>query len=113
MPYSSVRHITHRIMNFYPYKIQAAQQLEWHDSDTLKTFALEFLARIAADGSSPWNILWTDEIYFYLNGPMSVHNCRIWARLYFHEVYAKHLYDTKVTTWCRFTSAFIINTIFV
>lgn len=53
MPYSTVRHIMRRILNFYPYKIKVVHQLERHDPEIRKTFALQFLARTAVDDSWP------------------------------------------------------------
>ncbi|GFV88350.1 hypothetical protein TNCV_1241631 [Trichonephila clavipes] len=55
------------ILNFYPYKIPAVQQLKLHDPDIRKAFSLEFFARMVADDSLPWSILWTDEAHFPLN----------------------------------------------
>ena len=64
VPYSTIRQIMCRVLNFYPYKIQVVQQLGRLDPDTRKTFALQFVARMAVDDSWPWNILWTDEDHF-------------------------------------------------
>lgn len=36
-PYTTVQHIMRRILNIYPYKIQAVQQLELHDPDIHKS----------------------------------------------------------------------------
>ncbi|GFX13328.1 uncharacterized protein TNCV_2907511 [Trichonephila clavipes] len=63
MPYSTVRHIMLKILNFYPYKIQVVQYLKPHGPDTRKTFALEFLGRMAVDDSLPLNILSIGRIF--------------------------------------------------
>ncbi|GFT69587.1 uncharacterized protein TNCV_1298191 [Trichonephila clavipes] len=73
MPYFPVRHIMCKILNFYPYVIQAVQQLKPHDTDTRKTFVLEFLARMVVDDSMPWNILWAEEAHFHLNRQVNSH----------------------------------------
>ena len=49
VPYSTVHHIMRRALNFYPYKIQVAQQLGRLDLDTRKTFALQFLVRMGVN----------------------------------------------------------------
>ncbi|GBN60589.1 hypothetical protein AVEN_209583-1 [Araneus ventricosus] len=79
MPYSTVRKILRRILNFYPYKIKHAHLLQDVDSEVLITFALEFLARLVLDVTWPWNILWSEEAHFCLNGHIITHNCRIWT----------------------------------
>ncbi|GBN54343.1 hypothetical protein AVEN_211422-1 [Araneus ventricosus] len=79
MPYSTVRKILRRILNFYPYKIEHVNLLQDGDSDVGTTFALEFLARIVVDVTWSWNILWSDEVHFCLNGHVNIHNCLIWA----------------------------------
>lgn len=52
-----------------------------------KSFALEFLARMEVDKQWPWNILWTDEDYFYLMGDVNTLNCRIWGKQIPHVIY--------------------------
>ncbi|GBM97647.1 hypothetical protein AVEN_68127-1 [Araneus ventricosus] len=55
MPYSTVRKILRRILNFYPYKIKPVHLLQDGDSEVRTT--LEFLARMVVDVTWPWNIL--------------------------------------------------------
>ncbi|GBO27995.1 hypothetical protein AVEN_68080-1, partial [Araneus ventricosus] len=50
------------------------------DHPNPEAFALKFLTRKEVDNSWPWNILWTDESHYYLQGSVSTQNCRIWAR---------------------------------
>ena len=63
---------------------------------------------MAVDDSWPWNILWTDEAHFHLNGQVNTHNCHTWAKENPNTVQAKLLHDTKVTVWCGFTAKFIM-----
>ncbi|GFW57270.1 uncharacterized protein TNCV_541841 [Trichonephila clavipes] len=37
----------------------------------------KFLARLEDDPEWPWNILWTDEAHFHLDGSVNTRNCRI------------------------------------
>ena len=46
------------------------EDVEWREF-----FALHFLARIKADKEWPWNILWSDEAHFHLQGFANTQNC--------------------------------------
>ena len=46
-----VQPIMSRILHFCPYNIQAVQQLEQLDPESHKSFALQFLERMAVDDS--------------------------------------------------------------
>lgn len=48
---STVRNFLRRVLNIYPYKTPAVQQLESQDMDTRKTFALQFFMRMAVGDS--------------------------------------------------------------
>ena len=79
MPISTVRKVTWNILRCYPYKITHAQQLLPEDMESRESFALRFPARMEMDNEWPWNILWPDEVHFYLHGSVNRQNCRIWA----------------------------------
>ena len=49
-----------------------------NDFRTWHWFSLQFLARFVVDSEWPWNILWTDKSYFYLDNSMNTHSCLIW-----------------------------------
>ncbi|GBN31554.1 hypothetical protein AVEN_252175-1 [Araneus ventricosus] len=112
MPYSTVRKLLRRILNFYPYKIKPVHLLQDRDSEVRTTFALEFLARKVVDVTWPWNIMWSDEAHFYLNGHVNTHNCRIWTAENPHAIQEQTLYPDKVTVWCGFTATFSVGPYF-
>ncbi|GBN87981.1 hypothetical protein AVEN_141208-1 [Araneus ventricosus] len=112
MPYYTVRIILRLILNFYTYKIQPVHLLQGGDSGVLTTFALEFLARMAVDVTSPWNIIQCDEAHFCLNWHVNTHNCRIWAAKNSHTIQEQPLHPDEVTLWCGFTATFIIGPYF-
>lgn len=112
MPYSTVWQVMRRIVGYYPYKIHSLHQLCDRDAEVRQTFALQFLARMAVDAAWPWNILWTDEAHFYLNGKVNTHNCRIWATENPRAIDQVSLHPAKITVWCGFTSTFIIGPYF-
>ncbi|GFV06662.1 uncharacterized protein TNCV_2949841 [Trichonephila clavipes] len=78
LPRSTVQKIMRKILRYYPYKLQFVQELLPHDFETRHLFSLQFLARLEVDPEWPWNILWTDEAHFHLDGSVNTHNCRIW-----------------------------------
>ncbi|GFT07403.1 transposable element tc3 transposase [Trichonephila clavipes] len=56
------------ILRYYSYKLQLVQELLPHDFETRHLFSLQFLAHLEVDPEWPWNILWTDEAHFHLDG---------------------------------------------
>ncbi|GBL89158.1 hypothetical protein AVEN_255278-1 [Araneus ventricosus] len=64
------------------------------------------------DNAWPWNILWTDEAHFYLQGSVNTQNCRIWARENPFQMQPLPLHSQNVTVWYGFTAAFIIGPFF-
>ncbi|GFX94717.1 transposable element tc3 transposase [Trichonephila clavipes] len=66
-----------------------------------------FLARLEVDPEWPWNILWTDEAHFHLDGSVNTHNCRIWETDNPHSTLRVPLHSPKVTVWCGFSASFI------
>ncbi|GFU64910.1 uncharacterized protein TNCV_785611 [Trichonephila clavipes] len=78
LPRSTVQKIMRNIHRYYPYKLQFVQELLPHDFETRHLFSLQFLAGLEVDPEWPWNILWTDEAHFHLDGSVNTHNCRIW-----------------------------------
>lgn len=112
IPYSTVRKILHQMLQFYPYKISSVQELLPGDAATRLDFALIFLARMQVDATWPWQILWSDEAHFHLNGGINSRNCRIWAANNPNACVQEPLHSPKVTVWCGFTASFIIGPYF-
>ncbi|GFX89776.1 uncharacterized protein TNCV_3712081 [Trichonephila clavipes] len=59
--------------------------------------SLQFLASLEVDPELPWNILWTDEAHFHLDGLVNTHNCRIWETDNPHSTLQVPLHSPKVT----------------
>ncbi|GFV37595.1 uncharacterized protein TNCV_4982171 [Trichonephila clavipes] len=83
-----------------------------HDFETRHLFSLQFLARLEVDPEWPWNILWTDEAHFHLDGLVNAHNCRIWESENPHSTLQVPLHSPKVTVWCGFSASFILGPYF-
>ncbi|GFV34778.1 uncharacterized protein TNCV_1450821 [Trichonephila clavipes] len=99
LPHSTVQKIMRNILRYYPYKLQFVQELLPHDFETRHLFSLQFLARLEVDPERPWNILWTDEAHFHLDGSVNTHNCRIWESDNPHSTLQVPLHSPKVTVW--------------
>ncbi|GFV13635.1 catalase [Trichonephila clavipes] len=82
LPCSTVQKIMRNILRYYPYKLQFVQELLPHDFETRHLFSLQFLARLEVDPEWPWNILWTDEAHFHLDGAGGPVSCSITGQRY-------------------------------
>ncbi|GFU79343.1 uncharacterized protein TNCV_2138661 [Trichonephila clavipes] len=112
LPHSTVQKIMRNILRYHPYKLQFVQELLPHDFETRHLFSLHFLARLEVDPEWPWNILWTDEAHFHLDGSVNTHNCRIWETYNPHYTLRVPLHSPKVTVWCGFSASFILGPYF-
>ncbi|GFT50973.1 uncharacterized protein TNCV_1174031 [Trichonephila clavipes] len=109
LPRSTVQKIMRNIFRYYPYKLQFVQELLSHDFETRHLFSLQFLARLEVDPEWPWNIPWTDEAHFHLDGSVNTHNCRIWETDNPHSTLRVPLHSPKVTVWCGFSASYILG----
>ncbi|GBN13339.1 hypothetical protein AVEN_136095-1 [Araneus ventricosus] len=76
MPYCTVR------KNFTPdFEFVSQQNLActYCRTGTHRFVQLLHFARMVVDVTCPWNILWSEEDHFCLNGHVNTHSCRIWA----------------------------------
>ncbi|GFT54416.1 transposable element tc3 transposase [Trichonephila clavipes] len=112
LPRSIVQEIMRNILHYYPYKLQLVQELFPHVFETRHLFSLQFLTRLELDPEWPWNILWTDEAHFRLDGSVNTHNCRIWETDNSHSTLQVPLYSPKVTVWSGFSASFILGKYF-
>ena len=110
--YSTVQNILRHILRYYPYKLQFVKELLPHDFESRHLFSLEFLDRLEVDSEWPWNILWTDEVHFHLDGSVNTHNCRIWQPKNPHSILQVPLQSANLTVCCGFTAAFIFGQYF-
>ncbi|GBL94313.1 hypothetical protein AVEN_16829-1 [Araneus ventricosus] len=94
-------------------KITHVQELVPAELPERKAFALQFLARMEVINAWPWNILWTDEAHFHLQGSVNTQNCRIWARANPFQMQSLPLHSQNVSVWCGFTATFIVSPFFL
>ncbi|GFX41555.1 transposable element tc3 transposase [Trichonephila clavipes] len=112
LPRSTVQKIMRNILSYYPYKLQFVQELLPYDFETRHLFSLKFLARLKVDPEWSWNILWTDEAQFHLDGLVNTHNCRIWETDNPHSTLRVPLHSPKVKVLCKFSAYFILGPYF-
>ncbi|GFV65615.1 transposable element tc3 transposase [Trichonephila clavipes] len=112
LPRSAVQKIMQNILRYYPYKLQFVQELLPYDFETRYLISLQFLARLKVDPEKYWNILWTDEAHFHLDGSVNTHNCRIWETDNPHSILRVPLHSTKVTVGYGFSASFILGLYF-
>ncbi|GFW18776.1 uncharacterized protein TNCV_1370301 [Trichonephila clavipes] len=106
LPRSTVQKMMRNILRYYPYKLQLVQEKLPHDFETRHLFSLQFLAYLEVDPEWPWNILWTDEAHFHLDGSVNTHNCRIRESDNPHSTLQVPLHSPKVTVWCGFSASY-------
>ncbi|GBN55276.1 hypothetical protein AVEN_112465-1 [Araneus ventricosus] len=64
------------------------------------------------DNAWLWNILRTNEAYFHRQGSFNTQNCRILLREDPFQMLPLPLHSPKITVWCGFTVALIVNPFF-
>ena len=79
LPWSTVRKILKSSLKWYPYKINFEKQLNPAESGKRHNFVTNFLARIFVNIEWPWNILWSKEAHFTLDGAVKRQIFRIWG----------------------------------
>lgn len=72
----------HRILKeakFHPYKMQNVQELNEDDPDRRTEFCEIMSQLLIGDNNYLYNVCFSDESSFYLNGHVNRHNCRYWS----------------------------------
>lgn len=85
---------------FHPYKIKLVQELNEDDFDRRLQFCELMSERAIQDLNFLFNICFSDECSFYLNGTVNRHNCRYWSDSnprVFHQVQTQ--YPEKLNVW--------------
>ena len=77
------------------------------------TFSLDFLAHMEADSEWLWNILWTDEAHFYLQGFVNTQNYRIYATEKPFIQVPVSLQSERKMMWCKLIACLIVGPLFL
>lgn len=100
--------------HFHPYKIQLVQELNEDDFDRRLQFCEIISERVANNNNFLFNVCFSDECTFFLNGVVNRHNCRYWAEnnpRVFHEVHTQH--PQKLNVWAGIFGNSIVGPFFL
>jgi Helix-turn-helix domain (DUF4817) len=106
-----------RILKYYkmhPYKIKLTQELNEDDFDRRSQFCEVLSERAIENPHFLFNICFSDECSFFLNGTVNRHNCRYWADSnphIFHEVHTQH--PQKLNVWAGIFGDRIVGPLFL
>lgn len=96
---TSVRRIL-KAHKFYPYKIQLLHELNEDDYDRRLQFVEEMSERCIGNPNFMYNICFSDECSFFLNGLVNRHNCRYWSDSNQHLFRQSHTqHPEKLNVW--------------
>lgn len=99
---------------FHPYKISLVQELNEDDNDRRLQFCETMSDRIINNPNLLFNVCFSDECSFFINGTVNRHNCRYWSdnnpRL-FHEVHTQ--YPEKLNVWAGIYGDRLVGPFFI
>ncbi|XP_066157702.1 uncharacterized protein [Euwallacea fornicatus] len=99
---------------FHPYKIKLVQELNEDDFDRRLHFCELISQRATENHNFIFNICFSDEASFSLNGIVNRHNCRYWSDInphIFHEAHTQH--PQKLNVWAGIFGDHIIGPYFI
>lgn len=99
---------------FHPYKIRLVQELNEDDFDRRLQFCEIMSERAMHNGNFVFNVCFSDECSFFLNGLVNRHNCRYWADTnprIFHETHTQH--PQKLNVWAGIFGNSIVGPFFL
>ena len=99
---------------FHPYKIRLVQELNEDDFDRRVQFCEIMSERAMQNENFLFNVCFSDECTFFLNGIVNRHNCRYWADTnprIFHETHTQ--YPQKLNVWAGIFGNSIVGPFFL
>lgn len=75
----SMHNILKKKLKFHPFKVHLVQELSEDDFDRRLEFSEIMMTRIDANPNFLYEIIFSDEATFALNGNVNRHNCRFWS----------------------------------
>jgi len=107
-------HNTLQRAKFHPFKVTLVHKLNEDDFDRRDEFSEEMMLRIDEDPNFPFNIVFSDEATFQLDGTLNRHNCRYWADSNPHWAREdKSQYPQKLNVWAGILNNRIIGPFFI
>lgn len=99
---------------FHPYKIKLVQELNEDDNDRRLEFCEIMSNNLLNNGNLLYNICFSDECTFFLNGEVNRHNCRYWSDTnphLFRETRTQ--YPQKLNVWAGILGDHIVGPFFI
>lgn len=99
---------------FHPYKIRLVHELNEDDFDKRQEFCEIMSDRLIQNQNLLYNICFSDESTFSLNGKVHRHNCRFWSDTNPHlyrEVHTQH--PQKLNVWAGILGDHLIGPLFI
>lgn len=99
---------------FHPYKIILSHELNEDDFDRRSQFCELASERTINNPNFLFNICFSDECSFFLNGIVNRQNCRYWSDAHpriFHEVHTQN--PQKLNVWCGIFGDRIVGPFFI
>lgn len=101
-------------IHFHPYKIHLVQELNEDDPDRRLEFCETMMNRIDAQPNFLYNILFSDEATFTLNGEVNRHNSRYWSDSNPAWMLENHTqYPQKVNVWAGIFNDTLVGPFFI
>lgn len=107
----------HRILKlakFHPYKMTLVHELNEDDGDRRMEFCQIISQEIIANPVFLYNVCFSDECTFFLNGNVNKHNCRFWSDEnphLFREQHSQH--PQKLNVWMGILGDHLIGPVFI
>lgn len=99
---------------FHPYKIHLVHEINEDDPDRRLQFCEMMTDKINTNANFLFNICFSDECSFFVNGTVNRHNCRYWADenpRVFHETHTQ--YPLKLNVWAGIYGDRIVGPFFL
>jgi len=91
------------------YKIQQTQELKVNDHIQRHMFADWVLEQLEVNLNFAKQIIFSDEVHFWMNGYVNKQNCRIWNDTNPRKIHQLQMHPEKVTVWYGFDSMNILH----
>ncbi|XP_066969142.1 uncharacterized protein [Macrobrachium rosenbergii] len=101
----SLRRILHMDLNFHPYKMMMAQELNQADFANCQNLCENMLENIVPEAA----FFSSDEAHFHLCGAVNKQNFRYWAEHNPQIIQERPLHSPKLTVWCAISKFGVIG----
>lgn len=105
---TTLRRILKRDLHLKAYKIQIVQELKPNDASNRLNFVNQMLNRF----NNFFNVMFSDEANFHLNGQVNKQNCRFWSETNPQRLHERPLHSPKLVVWAAISANGIVGPYF-